>query len=74
MLLIIRSVVLWEITCISSVRLIDKLREECRLRVIENRILRRIVGPKKDENGDLRGLHIEELHNLYRSPKYSQGD
>ena len=28
------------------------LREECRLRVFENRILRRIFGPKKDENGE----------------------
>ena len=28
-----------------------KLREECRLRVFENRILRRIFGPKRDENG-----------------------
>ena len=28
------------------------LREECRLRVFENRILRRIFGPKRDENGE----------------------
>ena len=44
------------------------LREECRLRVFENRILRGIFGPKRDENGDWRRLHNEELHNLYRSP------
>ena len=44
------------------------LREECRLRVFENRILRRIFGPKRDENGDWRWLHNEELHNLYRLP------
>ena len=44
------------------------LREECRLRVFENRIMRRIFGPKRDENGEWRRLHNEELHNLYRSP------
>ena len=31
-------------------------------------ILRRIFGPKKDENGEWRRLHNEELHSLYRSP------
>ena len=45
-----------------------KLREECRLRVFENRILRRIFGPKRDENGEWGWLHNEELNNLYRSP------
>ena len=44
------------------------LREESRLRVFENRILRRIFGSKRDENGEWRRLHNEELHNLYRSP------
>ena len=44
------------------------LREESRLRVFENRILRRIFGPKRHENGDWRRLHNEELHSLYRSP------
>ena len=44
------------------------LREESRLRVFENRILRRIFGPKRDENGKWRRLHNEELHSLYRSP------
>ena len=38
------------------------LREECRLRVFENKILRRIFGPKKDENGEWRRLHNEELN------------
>ena len=37
------------------------LREECRLRVFENRILRRIFGPKRDENGEWRRLHNEKL-------------
>ena len=44
------------------------LREECSLRVFENRILRQIFGPKRDENGEWRRLHNEELHSLYRSP------
>ena len=43
------------------------LREECRLRVFENRMLRRIFGPKRNENGEWRELHNEELHILYRS-------
>jgi len=46
-----------------------KLREECRLRVFENRILRRVFEPKRDENGEWRTLHNEELHSLYCSPK-----
>jgi hypothetical protein len=45
------------------------LREEHRLRVFENRVLRRIFGPKRDEvTGELRKLHSGELHNLYSSP------
>jgi hypothetical protein len=45
------------------------LREEHRLRVFENRVLRRIFGPKRDEvTGGWRKLHNEELHNLYASP------
>jgi hypothetical protein len=40
------------------------LREEHRLRVFENRVLRRIFEPKRDEMmGDWRKLHNEELHN-----------
>ena len=34
----------------------------------ENRILRRIFGPKRNENGEWRRPHNEELHSLYRSP------
>jgi hypothetical protein len=46
-----------------------KLREEHRLRVLENRVLRRIFGPKRDEaTGEWRKLHNGELHNLYSSP------
>ena len=33
-----------------------------------NRFLRLIFGPKRDENGEWRRLHNEELHSLYRSP------
>jgi PAS domain-containing protein len=45
------------------------LREEHRLRVFENRVLRRIFGLKRDEvTGEWRKLHSEELHILYSSP------
>jgi sorting nexin-29 len=45
------------------------LREEHTLRVFENRVLRRISGPKRDEvMGEWRKLHNEELHTLYSSP------
>jgi hypothetical protein len=44
-------------------------REEHRLRVFENRVLRRIFGPKRDEvTGEWRKLHNKELNNLYCSP------
>jgi hypothetical protein len=45
------------------------LREERRLRVCENRVLRKIFGPKRDEvTGEWRKLHNEELNDLYSSP------
>jgi hypothetical protein len=45
------------------------LREEYRRGVFENRVLRRIVGPKRYEvTGEWRKLHNEELHHLYSSP------
>jgi hypothetical protein len=45
------------------------LREEHRLRVFANRVLRRIFGQKRDEvTGGCRKLHDEELHGLYSSP------
>jgi hypothetical protein len=46
-----------------------KLREEHRLRVFENRVLRRIFGPKRDEvTEEWRKLDNEELHHLYSFP------
>ena len=45
------------------------LREECRLRVSENRVLRRIFGPRSDEvTGEGRNTHNEEQNDLYCSP------
>ena len=48
------------------------LREELRLRVFENSVLRRIFGPKRNEiRGEWRTLHNEELNDLY-SPNIIQ--
>jgi hypothetical protein len=44
------------------------LKEEHRLRVFENRLLRRIFGPRREEDGSWRKLHNNEFHNLYSSP------
>jgi len=45
------------------------IREECRLRVFVNRVLRRIFGNKRDEiTGKWRKVHNEELNDLYSSP------
>jgi hypothetical protein len=44
------------------------LREEHRLRVFENRVLRRIFGPKREEDGSWIKLHNDELQSLYSSP------
>jgi hypothetical protein len=44
------------------------LREEHRLRVFEDRVLRRIFGPKREEDRSWRKLHNDELHSLYSSP------
>jgi hypothetical protein len=45
-----------------------KLRKEHRLRVFENKVLRRIFGPKRDEvTGEWRKLHNEKLYDLFSS-------
>jgi hypothetical protein len=44
------------------------LEEEHRLRVFENRVLRRIFGPKREIRGSWRKLHDDKLHSLYSSP------
>jgi len=45
------------------------MREECRLRVFENRVLRRIFGLRREKvTGEWRKLHNEELNNFYCSP------
>jgi len=49
------------------------LREECRLKVCEDRVLRRIFGLKSDEvTGEWGKLHNEELNVLYSSPNIVQ--
>jgi hypothetical protein len=42
--------------------------EEHRLRVFENSVLRKMFGPKREEDGSWRKLHNDELHNLYSPP------
>jgi hypothetical protein len=44
------------------------LGDEHRLRSFENRVMRRIFGPKREEDGSWRKLHNDELHSLYSSP------
>jgi hypothetical protein len=49
------------------------MREEHRLRVFENRVLKRIFGPKRDKvRKECRKLHNEELNDLYCSPNIVQ--
>jgi hypothetical protein len=43
------------------------LGEEHRLRVFENRVLRKMFGPKREEDGSWRKLQNDELHSLYSS-------
>jgi hypothetical protein len=44
------------------------LREEQRLRIFENLVLRKIFGPKREKDGSRRKLHNHELHNPYSPP------
>jgi hypothetical protein len=49
--------------------MVSDIREEHKLRVFENRVLRRILGPKRDGvTGGWRKLYNKKLHNLYSSP------
>jgi len=49
------------------------MREESRLRVFQNRVLRRIFGPQKDKvKGEWRKLHSDELNDTYSSPNIVQ--
>jgi hypothetical protein len=48
------------------------LREEHSLRVFENKMLRRIFGPKRDEVRGVKKLHNDELNDLYSSPNIVQ--
>jgi hypothetical protein len=48
--------------------LVSHFEEDYILTVFENRVLRRIFGPKREEDGSWRKLHNDELHNLYSSP------
>jgi uncharacterized protein YggL (DUF469 family) len=45
------------------------LRDDCRLKVLENRVLRKILGPKREKLRRLeKKMHNEEFHNLYSLP------
>jgi hypothetical protein len=45
------------------------LKRECRLRVFESRVLRRLIGHKRDEvTGECKGLHNKEIYNLCSLP------
>jgi len=45
-----------------------RLREKRKLKVLENRVLRRIFGPKRDKvNGEWKKLHNEDIHDRYSS-------
>jgi hypothetical protein len=49
------------------------LREEHRLSAFENRELRKIFGPKREEDGSWSKLHNDEFHSLHSSPDIVRG-
>ena len=67
MLKIYKTIILPVVLCDCEIWYLT-LREECRLRVFQNRVLRRIFEPKMDDNRECRKLHNEELYSLFRSP------
>ena len=65
----IRRTMIWPVILYGCETCLLTLRQESRLRVLENRVLRRILGPERDEvTRDWRKLHNEELMELYSSP------
>ena len=69
---IYRTIILLAILYGCETRLLT-LREECRLRIFENKVLRRIFGPKRDEvTGEPGILHNKKIQPLYSSPNIIQ--
>ena len=65
----INRTVIWAVVLCGCETWSFTLREESMVRVFENRVLRRVFGPKRDEvTGEWRKLHNEELNDLYCSP------
>jgi hypothetical protein len=65
----ISRVVILPVVLYGNETLSRTLREDCRLRVFQNRLLRRIFGSKRDEaKEEWRRIHYEELYALYSSP------
>jgi hypothetical protein len=64
----IYKIVIWPVGLCGCKTLSFTLREEHKLRVFENRALRRIFGPKREKVRSWRKLHNDELHGLYSSP------
>ena len=63
-----RTIILPVVLCVCETWSLALIKE-CRLRILENRALRRIFGPKRDEvRGGWRRLHNKELYALYSSP------
>jgi len=65
----IHRIIIWPFVLFECETWSLKLRDERRLRLFVNRLLRRIFGPKRDEvTGEWRKLHNEELNDMFSSP------